>query len=276
MHKPHHILVVEDEEDLRDAAVMSLRDFGFLVVEARNASEALQFIRDVPDLDAVFTDIHLGVGPDGWAVAQAFSEARPNKPVIYASGHAPGAAHRVSNSLFFPKPYRLAKVAAALRTVLVAPARYSQTPTASAGARDRRLTRLVYMSHATDLALEPDAVAAVEKLRAQSGRNNTADGLTGALLIGPTYFIQVLEGEHTPLFGALARISHDQRHKEMRIFELALASHRLFGEWAMHVSTAEAVDPVLLWHCVESFRHPSPLAATVLVEALTQSLRTAA
>ncbi|KAA2234681.1 BLUF domain-containing protein [Salinarimonas soli] len=275
MQRLFRIFLVEDEDLVRNVAAQELVDAGFEVVEASSGHEALRLLHADDGLDALFTDIRLGHGPDGWDVAAAFRASHPERPVIYASGYAPGEHRRLSNSLFFPKPYRPSQISGALRLVLGAGLR-EPAPQPAAPETGVPLMRLTYMSRPTASGREPSAVQAMTRLAQQCQALNRLSGLTGALLVGEEWFIQVLEGESTAVLGALDRINRDARHEDLRIFELTPASGRMFGGWAMHVGRVEAVEPELLWRCVEGFRHPGPRAAELLIEALTQSVRKAA
>lgn len=276
MPRRFRILVVEDEAAIREAVCDQLAAGSFDVVEAGSGAEALARLEGVPPVDALFTDIRLGPGPDGWDVALAFRTARPDGPVVYASGYAPGEPRRVGNSLFFPKPYRPSKIAAALRIMLGPAATPPGSVAAVPGPPGSRLTRLTYMSRPTKRALEPSFSEAMARLSRQSQARNRLADLTGALIVSEGWFIQTIEGGHAPLIETLGRINQDPRHEDMRVFEIATTSTRLFESWAMHVGTQDAIDPELVWRCVESFRNPTPAAAAVLLEALTQSARLAA
>ena len=131
------------------------------------------------------------------------------------------------------------------------------------------------MSRPTGKALEPSFVAAMAVLKDQVVTLNQAHGLSGALIVNPKFFIQVLEGDARPLFSTLARITRDPRHDELRIFDISGVSQRIFGNWEMHFGAAEDVSPALIWSCVEAFRHPGPLGAGLLISALQQSVRSA-
>jgi DNA-binding response OmpR family regulator len=274
MSKNSRILLVEDDNLLRKLYVDSLKDTGFEIIEAASGAQAMDLIHAQGNIDALITDIGLGSGPDGWDVALAFREANAGKPVIYASGINPGEARCVEQSLFFPKPLSLTKVEATLWALL-----RPQTAEGAGGrwaVKGQRLMRLTYMSRLTSLAREPSPTEAALSLGEQARRLNREHGLTGALIVGSEYFIQVLEGDQAPLIAALGRITRDPRHEDMRIFELAMSKQSMFPDWAMHLGTVDQVDPELIWRCVESFKQPSPARASVLVEALSQSVRAAA
>jgi len=81
------ILYVEDDPLLREIAAMTLEDAGFNVVIAESGAAAFDALDDNADpFCAVVTDVNLGTGPDGWAVARRGRELNHFLPVIYVSG----------------------------------------------------------------------------------------------------------------------------------------------------------------------------------------------
>lgn len=106
---PVSVLVVEDEDWLRDLAVRVLRAEGFLVTAAANGRDGLAMAEDfVGPLDLVITDL---VMPEmgGRELAVALAGARPGVPVLYTSGYTsdPSLAQwvRASGAAFLAKPY---------------------------------------------------------------------------------------------------------------------------------------------------------------------------
>ncbi len=108
------ILAVEDNALLRAAIVMEFEEVGFTVIEAGMGEDAVQAIAERPDIDVLFTDVRLPGAIDGWEIARRFREMHPERPIIYASAYAPGAERRVTDSLFFPKPYRPSQIIKAI------------------------------------------------------------------------------------------------------------------------------------------------------------------
>jgi CheY-like chemotaxis protein len=110
------VLVVEDEDIIRDNTFEELVEAGFDVLEAANGEEAVQIIEGTDQLGALFTDIRMPGPLDGWQVAEAFRAKRPDGIVLYASGYS--VKHTpVSNSLFFRKPYRIQQVVWGIRAL---------------------------------------------------------------------------------------------------------------------------------------------------------------
>ena len=113
------ILIVEDDELVREMAVESLMDAGFEVVEATTGEEALARC-DEHIADVLFTDIRLPGGLDGWDIAEQCRETNPGLPVIYATGFSHVRPRPVPGSVWFQKPYRAEQVVDAIRNLSAA------------------------------------------------------------------------------------------------------------------------------------------------------------
>lgn len=81
------VLVVEDEWLVRDVIATDFKDAGWHVLEASTGESAIGIIAANPHIDVLFTDIQLAGQLSGWDVAEAFRAAKPEMPVIYASGN---------------------------------------------------------------------------------------------------------------------------------------------------------------------------------------------
>jgi len=82
------ILLVEDEDSVRHFAYMTLRRYGYRVIEAENAEVAWKLFEssDGP-IDLLATDIILP-GMDGHQLASRIKQARPAIRVLFMSGYA--------------------------------------------------------------------------------------------------------------------------------------------------------------------------------------------
>jgi PAS domain S-box-containing protein len=81
------ILVVEDDEDVRQFTVDCLRELGYEVLEAAGGSAALMLLRDQRDrVELLVTDV---VMPElsGRQLAEAAHQLKPDLPVLYISGY---------------------------------------------------------------------------------------------------------------------------------------------------------------------------------------------
>jgi DNA-binding response OmpR family regulator len=115
------VLYVEDEPLLRELASVILEDAGFEVVTAEDGRAAFEALdNDGSPFCAIVTDVNLGSGPDGWAVAKRGRELNKTLPVIYmtgASGHQ-WQAEGVPRSVMLRKPFAPAEILQALRSLL--------------------------------------------------------------------------------------------------------------------------------------------------------------
>ena len=116
------ILVVEDDDDVRQFAVNVLRDRGFHVIEAVNGGVALVLLEQDLPIELLFTDIVMPGEPDGVALAERAKELRPNLQVLYTTGFA-GASrfHRHAiHGKVLGKPYRSRQLTSEVEQLLSA------------------------------------------------------------------------------------------------------------------------------------------------------------
>ncbi|MBL8908919.1 MAG: PAS domain S-box protein [Rhizobiales bacterium] len=105
------ILVVEDQEAVRQVACGFLTDFGYDVIEAENGADALGKLREHPDIDLMFSDVVMPGGMNGFELAKAAYSIRPDLKVVHTSGYPRGAMVHQEESRFregfiIMKPYR--------------------------------------------------------------------------------------------------------------------------------------------------------------------------
>ena len=81
------ILVVEDAEDVRNLTRETLRDFGYDVREAANASDALQALERNPGISLVFTNIGLPGKLNGRQLADQVQRRWPMMKVLLTTGY---------------------------------------------------------------------------------------------------------------------------------------------------------------------------------------------
>jgi len=108
------VLVVDDEEYIRDLAENVLRDAGFEVLTSKDGEEAIQtFRRDQGAIDAVLLDFTMP-GIDGAEVCRRLRAIRA-VPVVLSSGYSEAeATHRLSDLEivgYLQKPYRAKELA---------------------------------------------------------------------------------------------------------------------------------------------------------------------
>ncbi len=116
------LLLVEDEEVLREALEEILRSLGYQVFVAAHANEARAFLADYTgSLDLLVTDVIMP-GDSGPKLAAELVKARPGLRVLYISGYtadeleAHGLAH--PGALLLEKPFTRKQIGQRLREVL--------------------------------------------------------------------------------------------------------------------------------------------------------------
>jgi PAS domain S-box-containing protein len=82
------ILVVEDDEDVRSFTAGSLRNLGYVVLEASNGEAALQILGNEPSIRLLLTDLGLPGGLDGKALASRAQTIRQDLGVLITTAYA--------------------------------------------------------------------------------------------------------------------------------------------------------------------------------------------
>jgi CheY-like chemotaxis protein len=67
------VLVVEDDDDIRDAVVMALEGEGFHVFSAENGARALEVLATIPQPSLILADLMMPV-MDGWQLIRALRQ----------------------------------------------------------------------------------------------------------------------------------------------------------------------------------------------------------
>jgi PAS domain S-box-containing protein len=116
------ILVLEDDDDVREIAVGLLVRLGYGVTAASEAKEALELIQLQGPFDLLFTDVVLRGPTNGADVARLALEAQPSLGVLFTSGYAPHVL-KLDEALsrgveLLGKPYRIEQLARMVRRAL--------------------------------------------------------------------------------------------------------------------------------------------------------------
>ncbi len=121
---PAKILVVDDDDGVRDVAMMQLKSMGYNVLAASNGPDALEMLRANPDIDLLFTDVVMPGGLNGREVAEQARKIMPGLKVLFTSGYFEGALVRdgalESSVRLLVKPYRKNELAETMAEVLAA------------------------------------------------------------------------------------------------------------------------------------------------------------
>jgi PAS domain S-box-containing protein len=118
------ILVAEDDPFVRASVVRRLESLGYTVISAVAGDDAMDKLRENPDIDMLFTDIIMPGGMSGWELADLARQLRAGLPVVFSSGYAldtlveKGLAS--ARSIVLTKPYRKVELARRIREALAA------------------------------------------------------------------------------------------------------------------------------------------------------------
>jgi PAS domain S-box-containing protein len=115
-----HILLVEDDPDVRDLMARRLQLLGYDVTVAEDGHRALGMLPQQRDIDLLLTDIVLPGGLYGDNLAQQARALRPGLKVLFMSGYPKTARDRMAddNAAILRKPFRNQELAQALHRAL--------------------------------------------------------------------------------------------------------------------------------------------------------------
>jgi CheY-like chemotaxis protein len=115
------ILVVEDNDKVREATVSRIESLGYTVLEAKTGPEAVTLLASGEPLALVFSDVVLPGGMTGYDVAEWVRSMRPDVKVLLTSGYSdmPLAGSKAVREIeVLAKPYTREQLAYALREAL--------------------------------------------------------------------------------------------------------------------------------------------------------------
>ena len=117
------VLLVEDEEMVRNMAAAMLKRLGFSVLAAKDGVEAVEIFRERKDeIRLVLSDLTMP-RLNGWETLTALRKLAPEIPVILASGydeaHVMTGDHPELPQVFLGKPYKLRGLSDAISQALV-------------------------------------------------------------------------------------------------------------------------------------------------------------
>ena|SRR5579871_6487725 len=84
------VLVVDDDDDVRDVAVAILRELGYDVIEANGGAPALGILQSGEPVDLLLTDLAMP-GMNGIELAHRAVSLRPALKVLYTSAYVRAA-----------------------------------------------------------------------------------------------------------------------------------------------------------------------------------------
>jgi PAS domain S-box-containing protein len=116
------ILVVEDQEPVREVTMKRLTRLGYETREAESAVAAIEMLRSGETVDLVFSDVVMPGGLTGFDLAEWVGINHPSLPVLLTSGFsettAQGLAGQRSAFAVLRKPYSGEELTAAIRNAL--------------------------------------------------------------------------------------------------------------------------------------------------------------
>lgn len=100
------VLVVEDRLLVRMMAADALEDHGFVCMEAADAHEALETLKQHPSISLLFTDVDMPGGMNGLELARRVHSERSHVELLVTSGAVTIADKDLpDHGTFLQKPY---------------------------------------------------------------------------------------------------------------------------------------------------------------------------
>ncbi|MFV3289907.1 response regulator [Pseudomonas sp. NY11955] len=119
-----HVLIVEDDPNVRQLLCQALRDDGFPCHSAANANEGLKVLRSAQPVDLLISDVGLP-GMNGRQLAEIARSLRPSLPVLFITGYAETAMAREgflgTGMHLICKPFDLQQLQAQVTRILGTP-----------------------------------------------------------------------------------------------------------------------------------------------------------
>lgn len=111
------VLLVDDDEQVRRAIGLLLRNLGYRALVASDAREALSLLDDHERIDLMVTDIVMP-GMDGVQLGERVQTRRPELPVVFISGYTDRTVPELAHSHFLRKPFAMRDLAQVVRDSL--------------------------------------------------------------------------------------------------------------------------------------------------------------
>ncbi|HJV81195.1 hybrid sensor histidine kinase/response regulator [Noviherbaspirillum sp.] len=111
------VLLVEDDEHVRDVVQTALRDAGFRVLAAGDGEQALRLLETEEHIDLVFSDVVMPGNVSGIDLAEVIQQRFPAVRVILATGYTEHRM-RLTGIRMLAKPYELSQVVNAMQDAL--------------------------------------------------------------------------------------------------------------------------------------------------------------
>jgi CheY-like chemotaxis protein len=116
------VLLCEDDDHVRLFSSEALRDLGYEVMEARDATTALAVMLDHRPVDLLFTDVVLPGGKTGADLAREARKLQPGLKVLFTTGYARSALDKEERGErgldLLLKPFGIEELAAKVREMV--------------------------------------------------------------------------------------------------------------------------------------------------------------
>jgi CheY-like chemotaxis protein len=102
------VLVVEDNDDVRELAVTVLSIAGYRVLSAASGEQALAMLEDGVQVSMLFTDVIMPGGMNGLELIDRVRKLRPHLPALVTTGYMDDLPDRGRSTdlKILAKPYR--------------------------------------------------------------------------------------------------------------------------------------------------------------------------
>lgn len=115
------VLLVEDDENVREVTQAMLEELGYTVKSAGNAQIALGLLRDNAAVDLIFSDVIMPGGMNGAQLAKLIQAEYPTIPIVLCSGYTAqhvSAEQTLGDIRCLRKPYTAAELAGAVAAAM--------------------------------------------------------------------------------------------------------------------------------------------------------------
>ncbi|MBL8893234.1 MAG: PAS domain-containing protein, partial [Rhizobiales bacterium] len=91
------VLVVEDNEAVREVAAAMISEMGIETLQAANGPEGLELIEQRSDIDLILSDVIMAGGMNGPELAKRARQLNPHLKILFMSGYAPGSVRQIQD-----------------------------------------------------------------------------------------------------------------------------------------------------------------------------------
>lgn len=117
----------------------------------------------------------------------------------------------------------------------------------------------------------------LEHILASAIKNNTAAGITGALIFDDMWFVQVIEGPTDAVKSTFERVSHDNRHDNVKLLQKKQVAERHFPDWPMGLALrTPGTEALFERHWLKEGMKPTVLAPAVIFEMMDALIKAGA